>query len=451
MPVFQQKYYNAEAWGAYMDYLVRIKPTHLIASGAVSANPRVAQALASQTGTLTATMPYYSDGTEDTTTQDYDGVTDLVAVVPPTYSQTFGSTGRMKAWYETDFSIDLTTADSVNAVYARLANWRRFVVEQPLALSILKGLFAVNANQADKSDFIQAHSAAVTEITADSLNTALEEAAGDYKDGLTLFICHSRIATQLENLQLVDYVKYTTPEGIETDTTLKFWNGRLLLVDNQVNDGAASGSFIGYALGAGALTLQDLSVKVPIETDRDPFKAGGQETLIARNRYAFGAKGFSFVPTAGATKYGNAQIASGNMWALIHDAEGNTIPHKEIPIARVVYTPTPAIPEPVIPVITIGTQPADASVTVGSITEKLSVTATATESATIVYQWYSNTTKSNTGGTSLGAVGGAQTAELTIPTDLTAGTYYYYCVLSASGAVTVKSKVATVTAAGAGE
>lgn len=105
------------------------------------------------------------------------------------------------------------------------------------------------------------------------------------------------------------------------------------------------------------------------------------------------------------------------------------------------------VPEvPKAPVITIGTQPADVSVTVGAITEKLSVAATATESATLTYQWYSNETDSNTGGTSLGATGGAQTAELTIPTDLEAGTYYYYCIVSATGAEAVKSDPATVTA-----
>jgi hypothetical protein len=50
----------------------------------------------------------------------------------------------------------------------------------------------------------------------------------------------------------------------------------------------------------------------------------------------------------------------------------------------------------------------------------------------LTYQWYSNTINSNSGGTSLGSGSGAQTNSYTPPTG-TAGTVYYYCVVSASG------------------
>ena len=98
----------------------------------------------------------------------------------------------------------------------------------------------------------------------------------------------------------------------------------------------------------------------------------------------------------------------------------------------------------VTPVISITTQPvASTSVTQGSITGSLSVTASVTGGATLSYQWYSNTTNSNTGGT---LISGATSASYTIPTNLTAGTYRYYVVVSATGgAVSVPSSVATVT------
>ena len=93
--------------------------------------------------------------------------------------------------------------------------------------------------------------------------------------------------------------------------------------------------------------------------------------------------------------------------------------------------------------ITISTQPVSSTpVTVGSISGTLSVTATAT-GATLSYQWYSNTTNSSTGGSS---ISGATSATFTIPTTLTAGTYYYFCQVSATNnAVAVRSNVATVT------
>ena len=74
------------------------------------------------------------------------------------------------------------------------------------------------------------------------------------------------------------------------------------------------------------------------------------------------------------------------------------------------------------PVISITTQPINTTVTQGSISGSLSVTASATEGAALSYQWCSNTTNSSTGGT---AIFGATNASFAIPTDLSTGTYYY--------------------------
>ena len=97
------------------------------------------------------------------------------------------------------------------------------------------------------------------------------------------------------------------------------------------------------------------------------------------------------------------------------------------------------------PVITITAQPsASTSVTAGNISGNLSVSASVTQGATLTYQWYSNTTTSNTDGT---AISGATNANFVVPTTLTAGTYYYYCVVRASGAAPAHTNVAMVTVA----
>lgn len=59
----------------------------------------------------------------------------------------------------------------------------------------------------------------------------------------------------------------------------------------------------------------------------------------------------------------------------------------------------------------------------------------------VTYQWYENTIDSSTGGT---VINGETSASFDIPTDLLADTYYYYCVLSSSGAESVTTSVATV-------
>ena len=94
------------------------------------------------------------------------------------------------------------------------------------------------------------------------------------------------------------------------------------------------------------------------------------------------------------------------------------------------------------PVITIGTQPAaETSVMEGHISGSLVVSAATTGNQTLRYQWYSNATAANTGGT---AIPDAADASFTIPTDLTEGTYYYYCVVSAEHTQDAVSSVAKV-------
>ena len=98
---------------------------------------------------------------------------------------------------------------------------------------------------------------------------------------------------------------------------------------------------------------------------------------------------------------------------------------------------------PVTPTITVTTQPADLTEVVeGSISGSLSVVASTNTSYPVTYQWYENTIDSTTGGT---VINGETSASFDIPTNLLAGSYYYYCVLSSVGASDVKTNVATVT------
>ena len=83
----------------------------------------------------------------------------------------------------------------------------------------------------------------------------------------------------------------------------------------------------------------------------------------------------------------------------------------------------------------IGTQPQDATVTAGSISGELTVAATGKD---LTYQWYKDGAK----------ISNETKATLTIPTDLTAGTYKFYVEVTSSKdgyTSTVKSTEVTVT------
>lgn len=94
------------------------------------------------------------------------------------------------------------------------------------------------------------------------------------------------------------------------------------------------------------------------------------------------------------------------------------------------------------PVIEFTKQPESAEATEGEIDVTLSVEAVASDGRDVTYQWYSNSTDANEGGT---VIDNETDAEYSISDALEAGTYYYYCVASATDAVSVASDVATVT------
>ena len=100
-----------------------------------------------------------------------------------------------------------------------------------------------------------------------------------------LVYCHSAVATNLENLKLLAYLKYTDAQGIERDLEMGTWNGRLVIIDDSlptkvveaVAEDTGKGikaqdaytEYTTYTLGEGAIGFEDVGAKVPYEMVRD--------------------------------------------------------------------------------------------------------------------------------------------------------------------------------------
>lgn len=93
------------------------------------------------------------------------------------------------------------------------------------------------------------------------------------------------------------------------------------------------------------------------------------------------------------------------------------------------------------PEVNISVQPTDKEVTAGSISGSLSVTASVS-SGELSYQWYSANDKDGNGAVK---VKGGRTKTLNIPTDLEAGTYYYFAKIKVNGIDACDTDIATVT------
>lgn len=357
MAKFDSKSFNPQAFGKYVDRIPNVTKNELAKSGAVGTNQNARDALANQTGSLYARVPYFGriDGS---TSQNNDGGTDITSTSTTTYEQGFIVASRMDGWTEKSFSKNITAGvDFMDNVAAQIADYK-MDVRQVMLLAILKGVFSMSttgstvAAKAAK-EFLDKHVYNITANTGDdalvgaaTLNKAIQKAGGDNKNIFKLVIMHSEVATNLENMKLLKYMTYTDADGIERELALATWNGRTVLVDDNMptEDVAESSSGKGdgytkyttYVLGEGAIILDDIGDAVPYEMSRDPKTNGGQDTLYVRDRYICGVDGISFEKPATITaSASNADLETGANWNIINDGT-KTIPHKAIAIAKIV-------------------------------------------------------------------------------------------------------------------
>ena len=306
------------------------------------------------------------------TAQNYDGETDLESEGTETFERGVVVVGRMKGWTERDFSEDVTGGVSFMDNVAAQVNDYKAELDQTTLVKILEGIFAMTG--AENLKFVQNHTSDITAETAtdkdgnvknvvqaDTLNTALQKAAGDNKSKFTIAIMHSAVATNLENLKLLKYMTQTDANGVERDLTLATWNGRLVLIDDSmpteavaaVAESGTKGSsgyvapqeaytkYTTFVLGDGAFDYEDIGAKVPYEMYRDPKKHGGEDTLYMRQRKVFAPYGISFTKKSMTAKSPtDAELANGANWELVNNGKSGsakkTINHKAIPIARII-------------------------------------------------------------------------------------------------------------------
>lgn len=345
MAQFNAKSFNPQAFGKYVETVPNLKRNALIQSGALVGNAAIAEAFSNQTGTAYAILPMY--GSLSGAPQNYDGMTDITASTTGTFERGVVVVGRAKAWVEDDFSIDITGGtDFMDHVGSQIASfWDG--VDQDTLLSILKGIFSMTgeANLAfvnNHTTDISAENGADALVGPTTLNDAIFKACGDNKNQFSVVICHSKIATNLENLNLLGYAKYTDENGIAKDLSLATWNGRTVLIDDsmpvtQVEEGYTC--YTTYVLGEGAFDYADIGAKVPYEMSRDPKTNGGRDTLYSRQRKVFAPKGISYTKSSQESlSPTQEELELATNWTLASDgaASPTYFDHKAIPIARII-------------------------------------------------------------------------------------------------------------------
>lgn len=358
MAKFNGKTFNAEAFAKYMQAYPNERLNKLKTSKAIAGDERLRELFKNntQTGTVYATIPYHGRIGGDAL--NYDGQTSITADTTKTMDQGVFTYGRMKAWKELDFSYDVTGGvDFMSNMRAQIVDYWNDI-DQDVFLSILKGVFEMKGATvvAANKKFIDNHTLDISDskkqvettdemkVGATTLNNAIQQAGGDNKNSFKLVIMHSVVATNLENLQLLTYMKYNDANGVERDLGLATWNGRVVIIDDNMpvetkaagKSGANVNVYTTYVLGEKAISFEEVGAKVPYEVYRDPKNNGGEDMLITRRRNAIAVNGVSYLKAQQSTNSPtNEELANGANWTLINDGT-NAINDKFVPLARII-------------------------------------------------------------------------------------------------------------------
>lgn len=398
MPYFDSKAFNGEVFQKYVDRIPSTKLNELVKSRAIVARPELANSMSDQVGGNYLTTPL--KGLIGGTPLNYDGVTDITSNNTKTFSHSRIVVGRANAWTEKDFSYDITGGVDFMENVAQQVSEYWDGIDQETIVHILNGVFKMS--DAEGAKFVASHTSDITGVTnsegtlgkmdATSLNTAIQKACGDHKNKFSLAIMHSTVATNLENMKILVYLKYNDANGMERDAAMATLNGRLVLIDDSMpvvedestatyaktTDGTvqagktyytrsgSSGSYTytkvdtpadenitnyyektapgnmkytTYLFGDGAIEYTNCGAKVPAEMDRDPKVNGGEDTLYNRQRKCFAPYGISFTKANMSTlSPTNAELEDGANWELVNTGGVNKeyIDLKAIPIARII-------------------------------------------------------------------------------------------------------------------
>ena len=356
---FDSKSFNSQAFKYKVERVPNLKRNELKKSKALAPNGDIREVFSSQNGTGYAKL--VMRGLADGEAVNYDGQTDIEASSTKTFEQGVVVVGRAKAWVESDFSYDITgKVDFMDNVAQQVGEYFDSV-DQDTILSILNGVFAMTGTK--NAEFVNKHTTDVTgvgdgNVGATTLNTATNSACGANKKKFTLVFMHSDVATNLENLNVLSYLKYTDPDGIQRDLAIATWNGKTVVVDDDMPtegvDAVAANEEKGivaqeaytkyttYVLGDGAFSYEDIGAKVPYEMQRDAKTKGGEDTLYVRQRKVFAPYGISYEKKSQKTNSPtDEELADGKNWELVHSGEDTAsqrsyINHKAIPIARII-------------------------------------------------------------------------------------------------------------------
>lgn len=341
MEKFRDKIFNEEVFETYRRTLPSTKENSLIKNALFNVVNKYKAKMSEQSGGYAVVEPI--KGRLGGSPVNYDGNTNIPkGSERDTFYQRKICYGRAKAWGEYDFASDITGANFKAEANEVNEYWDE--ERQSTVLAILEGIFGMTGGV--NGQFVTKHTYDITatanpELGADTLNRVSQKALGDKKAKLDVIFMHSAVSTNLEGLNLINFLKYTDADGIERDLTIGTFNGRLVVVDDKmpVTSDSTGDIYTSYIFQKGFFEYENIGAEVPSELARDAYEKGGKTDLITRVREMVVPTLISYKGT-GTVSPTNSDFATGSNWELANNDKTGAnkvyVDDKLIPVARVI-------------------------------------------------------------------------------------------------------------------
>lgn len=295
----------------------------ILASGIVRQDASIMDAIGAK-GNV-ATMPIYTPiNIHDTGmgALNNDGTTNNTPVEIAGEKQTCMLIQRMKAFKAKDFTKELTGADPMSQIKAKIQSYYTQVWENEL-MNIAKAALSVSALSDHITDLSVTDGTIgdANKITETTTIDAEQVALGDKAGGLGLMIMHSKIYAAFKKLNLVEYEKYVTNGAIKQDILLPVINGKKVLVtDYYTVDTSVSGFpvYSTYLFGEGAfLSADKKNYANQYTTNYDPETSAGVDMFYTKQGKVLHPNGLSLaVDNIAKESPTFAELGTADNWSL---------------------------------------------------------------------------------------------------------------------------------------
>ena len=251
-----------------------------------------------------------------------DGETDNTPVEVSGDKQTCMLIQRMKAFKAKDFTKELTGADPLGLIKAKIANYYTQVWEVEL-MNIANAVLGIEGLTDHVMDLsvTEGTISDANKINATSMIDAEQAALGDMAGGLGLAIMHSRVFANYKKMGLVEYDKYVVGKAIQQEITLPKINGKIPLVtDYYTVDTSVTGFpvFKTYLFGEGAfLSCDKNNYEKQYTTNYDPETSAGVDKFYTKQGRVLHPNGISLaVDNIAKESPTKAELGNKDNWAL---------------------------------------------------------------------------------------------------------------------------------------